>query len=50
MNITPITVTIEELTKNYQDDGENGVSGYVYVLPFNGSLSIKTRSATQSSI
>lgn len=28
MKITPIQVTIKELTKNYSDDGDNGVFGY----------------------
>lgn len=32
MNITPITVTIEELTKNYQDDGDGGVTAYDHKL------------------
>lgn len=28
MNIKPTTVTIEELVKNYNDDGDGGVTGY----------------------
>lgn len=28
MNITPITVTIDELCRNYEDDGDGGVVGY----------------------
>ena len=27
MKITPIQVTIADLTKNYKDDGDNGVFG-----------------------
>lgn len=32
MNITPITISIEELTENYQDDGDGGVVGYNHRL------------------
>lgn len=28
MKITPIQVTIADLTKNYKDDGDGGVFGY----------------------
>lgn len=28
MKITPIQVTIADLTKNYKDDGEGGAFGY----------------------
>lgn len=28
MKITPITVTIRELTEHYHDDGDNGVFAY----------------------
>lgn len=28
MKITPIQVTIADLTKNYKDDGDSGVFGY----------------------
>lgn len=28
MKITPIQVTIADLTKNYKDDGDGGVYGY----------------------
>lgn len=28
MKITPIQVTVAELTKNYSDDGDDGVFGY----------------------
>lgn len=28
MKITPIQVTIADLTKNYKDDGNSGVLGY----------------------
>lgn len=32
MNITPIIITIEELTKDYIDDGDDGVVGYNHRL------------------
>lgn len=28
MKITPIQVTVADLTKNYKDDGDGGVFGY----------------------
>lgn len=28
MKITPVQVTIADLTKNYKDDGDGGVVGY----------------------
>ena len=38
MEITPIQITIADLTKNYKDDGDGGVFGYDWRLTIRPSF------------